>query len=317
MVLRPTDRQPPYEVMAVTADPAEGEAFTEAGNDLVDTVAMPAEIRDALEAFVAEHHVARPFFKRQRDRADPAEPRRGDRRPQRRARAMSDDNFIARWSRLKREAESERRRARGRARRRRRRRAACGRAGAAAAEKRHGEPPFDPATLPSIDSIVAGTDIRAFLQKGVPAEMTKAALRRAWSTDPAIRDFIEIAENQWDFTDPTSIPGFGPLGASDNVRNSPPRRWESCRSRRPPASASARQGRSRTKTVPRRRTSRAAITTTGGGNMDGRRPKAHDQEAALLRHTRSPLRQRSARGVPAQRGNAAINLIAQAWALPQ
>jgi hypothetical protein len=67
VVLRPTDRQPPYEVMAVTADPAEGEAFTEAGNDLVDTVPMPAAIRDALEAFVAEHHVARPFFKRQRE----------------------------------------------------------------------------------------------------------------------------------------------------------------------------------------------------------------------------------------------------------
>ena len=72
--------------------------------------------------------------------------------------------------------------------------------------------------MPSIDSIVAGTDIRAFLQKGVPAELTKAALRRAWTTDPAIRDFIEIAENQWDFTDPTSIPGFGPLRASDDVR---------------------------------------------------------------------------------------------------
>ena len=43
-------------------------------------------------------------------------------------------------------------------------------------------------------------------------------MRRAWSTDPAIRDFIEIAENQWDFTDPTSIPGFGPLRPSDDVR---------------------------------------------------------------------------------------------------
>jgi hypothetical protein len=67
VVLRPTDRQPPYEVVAVTADPAEGEAFTEAGNDVVDAVPMPAAIRDALEAFIAEHHVERPFFKRQRD----------------------------------------------------------------------------------------------------------------------------------------------------------------------------------------------------------------------------------------------------------
>lgn len=79
------------------------------------------------------------------------------------------------------------------------------------------EAPFDPATLPSIDSIAAGSDIRAFLQSGVPAELTKAALRRAWTTDPAIRDFIGIAENQWDFTDPTSIPGFGPLQAGDDI----------------------------------------------------------------------------------------------------
>jgi Protein of unknown function (DUF3306) len=79
------------------------------------------------------------------------------------------------------------------------------------------EVPFDPATLPSIDSIMAGSDIRAFLQSGVPAELTKAALRRAWTTDPAIRDFIGLAENQWDFTDPTSIPGFGPLRPGDDI----------------------------------------------------------------------------------------------------
>ena len=79
------------------------------------------------------------------------------------------------------------------------------------------QPPFDPATLPSIESITAGSDIRAFLQSGVPAELTKAALRRAWTTDPAIRDFIGMAENQWDFTDPTAMPGFGPLQAGDDV----------------------------------------------------------------------------------------------------
>ena len=79
-------------------------------------------------------------------------------------------------------------------------------------------PPFDPATLPPIDSIVADTDIRAFLQKGVPAELTKAALRRAWSADPAIRDFIDLVENQWDFNDPTAMAGFGPLEAGSDLR---------------------------------------------------------------------------------------------------
>ena len=71
VALRPTGTEPPFEVHAVTADPAEGEAFTEAGNDLVDTVPMPAAIAEALEAFIAEHHVERPFFKRQRYRAGP------------------------------------------------------------------------------------------------------------------------------------------------------------------------------------------------------------------------------------------------------
>jgi hypothetical protein len=71
--------------------------------------------------------------------------------------------------------------------------------------------PFDPASLPSIDTINVDTDIRGFLQSGVPVELTRAALRQAWVNDPAIRDFIGIAENQWDFNDPDAIPGFGPL----------------------------------------------------------------------------------------------------------
>ena len=71
VVLRPTAVEPPYELVAVTADPAEGEAFTEAGNDLVEVVAMPDAVREAVAAFVAEHHVEREFFKRKRDRADP------------------------------------------------------------------------------------------------------------------------------------------------------------------------------------------------------------------------------------------------------
>jgi hypothetical protein len=32
---------------------------------------MPESIREFLAAFVAEHHVEQPFFKRRRDRADP------------------------------------------------------------------------------------------------------------------------------------------------------------------------------------------------------------------------------------------------------
>ena len=74
---------------------------------------------------------------------------------------------------------------------------------------------FDPASLPPIESITADTDIRCFLRSGVPVELTRSALRRAWTTDPAIRDFVGIAENQWDFNDPAAIPGFGLLRATD------------------------------------------------------------------------------------------------------
>jgi hypothetical protein len=74
---------------------------------------------------------------------------------------------------------------------------------------------FDPATLPSIESIGAGSDIRAFLQQGVPPGLTRAALRRAWASDPAIRDFVGLSENAWDFNAPDSIPGFGSLLPED------------------------------------------------------------------------------------------------------
>lgn len=136
---------------------------------------------------------------------------------------MSDDrNFVARWSRLKREADNDK--------------DPPGRpvvspekgdkpvAARSTTSKELGQPAtpdeaFDVSSLPAIDSITANTDIRDFLRAGVPADLTKAALRRAWSEDAAIRDFIGISENQWDFTDPTSIPGFGPLQATDNIQD--------------------------------------------------------------------------------------------------
>jgi hypothetical protein len=55
-------------VVGVTPDPAEGESYTEAGSDIVDTVPMPAEIETLLAAFIAAHHVERAFVKRRRRR---------------------------------------------------------------------------------------------------------------------------------------------------------------------------------------------------------------------------------------------------------
>jgi hypothetical protein len=79
-------------------------------------------------------------------------------------------------------------------------------------------PEFDSKLLPPIESINAASDVRAFLAPGVPEDLTRAALRRAWATDPTIRDFIGLAENQWDFTNPDSIPGFGTLEFTDDIR---------------------------------------------------------------------------------------------------
>lgn len=71
VVLSPAEGEWPYTLAAVTADPAEGEVYTEAGANLVECVAMPDAVREAVERFVAEHHVEREFVKRKRDRADP------------------------------------------------------------------------------------------------------------------------------------------------------------------------------------------------------------------------------------------------------
>jgi len=107
---------------------------------------------------------------------------------------MSDsETFLSRWLRLKRESEA---------------------ALPPAETPSHGAA-FDPASLPPIESIVADTDIQQFLHEGVPAELTRAALRSAWTADPAIRDFVGIAENQWNFNDQVCMPGFGPLEAVD------------------------------------------------------------------------------------------------------
>ena len=137
---------------------------------------------------------------------------------------MSDEEFLARWSRRKREA-----------------RAAV-----------DAPPPMEPAPTPNpatdarrrklrrmprwisracrrSNSIDAATDITAFLRKGIPQELSRAALRRAWTADPAIRDFVGLAENAWDFNDPNAMPGFGPLDCSESgaerTRRPDCRRW--------------------------------------------------------------------------------------------
>lgn len=118
---------------------------------------------------------------------------------------MTEEVFLARWSRRKRASKSDTPRAE-----------TAKPAGDAAVPSpaAEAEAEVDLGSLPLVDSITAGTDIRAFLRKGVPQELMRGALRRAWSADPAIRDFVGLAENAWDFNDPNAMPGFGPLDCS-------------------------------------------------------------------------------------------------------
>lgn len=120
------------------------------------------------------------------------------------------ENFLSRWSRRKREAD------------------AAPEAGppaqpgtaapADAAVPAAEEPAFDLASLPSLDDIGAGTDVSMFMKPGVPAALRHAALRRAWTSDPAIRDFRGLQENDWDFNAPDGVPGFGTFKSQDEVK---------------------------------------------------------------------------------------------------
>jgi hypothetical protein len=125
---------------------------------------------------------------------------------------MSDqEDFLARWMRLKQEG-------------------AAARTDAVGTRNEETEQPpsetsslkpavIDPASLPAIESITSESDVRLFLQSGVPVQLVRAALRTAWVADPAIRDFVGIAESQWDFNDPAAMPGFGPLEAIDRAQS--------------------------------------------------------------------------------------------------
>src|SRR6185312_5055215 len=131
-----------------------------------------------------------------------------------RGQAMSEpENFLERWSRRKQQASVQPAQAPEAKGEKDEASAAVPAAPAETSEPKTAA--FDIAELPSIESIGADTDVRGFLQPGVPPDLTRAALRRAWSSDPAIRDFVGLVENGWDFNDPNAMHGFGPISAAD------------------------------------------------------------------------------------------------------
>ena len=121
--------------------------------------------------------------------------------------------FLARWSRRKRDDDSSLEAALEEA------IAAAAARGAHPADPATPTPPeplaVNPAALPPVESITAASDIRAFLAPGVPAELAQAALRRAWGTDPEVRDFVENAQSQQNSADSSALPGT--LDPNDDV----------------------------------------------------------------------------------------------------
>lgn len=75
------------------------------------------------------------------------------------------------------------------------------------------------AALPPIEQLSSTSDLGPFLRAGVPALLRNAALRRMWTVDPAIRDFLNDArEYAYDWNTPGGVPGLGPLLPTDDVK---------------------------------------------------------------------------------------------------
>jgi hypothetical protein len=142
---------------------------------------------------------------------------------------MSDaGNFLARWSRRKREAAQQPATSEP----------PSGAERPQAPDRPAVEDAAPPAPLPPLESIDATTDLKPFLAPGVSADLVRAALRRAWAADPAIRDFVGLAENAWDFTAPDGVPGFGSL-TQDEVQRLIAELERAADSTEPPSAPSA------------------------------------------------------------------------------
>jgi len=107
------------------------------------------------------------------------------------------ERFMGRWSRLKREAREEQ-----------------PAPPPPPEEQPEAGEPFDPSTLPPVESLDSDSDYTRFLAPEVPQEMRLLALRKAWVSDPKIADFRGFGEYDWDF----NAPGYGQLLPTDNVR---------------------------------------------------------------------------------------------------
>lgn len=120
---------------------------------------------------------------------------------------QDDEGFLTRWSRRKREiAASET--------------APPAPPAVLPAEAASPAPEPEPEMIepPSLDLVDKDFDVAHWLKQNVPESWKLAALRRAWESDPAIRDFENPARDYaLDWNTPGGAPGYGPLTESDDV----------------------------------------------------------------------------------------------------
>jgi hypothetical protein len=77
---------------------------------------------------------------------------------------------------------------------------------------------FDLASLPRLEDMTGTTDITGFLRKGVPEQLRNAALRKSWTLDPAIRNYVNPAlDYAYDWNTPGGVPGSSEIGAGTDV----------------------------------------------------------------------------------------------------
>lgn len=126
------------------------------------------------------------------------------------ARTPSDEGFLSRWSRRKRDGEGEELPAAPPA--------APATEAAAPATSDATEPEPELVEPPSLDLIDKDFDLASWLKQNVPEAWKLAAMRRAWENDPAIAGFENPARDYaLDWNTPGGAPGYGPLTESDDI----------------------------------------------------------------------------------------------------
>ena len=77
--------------------------------------------------------------------------------------------------------------------------------------------PAPPIEIPPDATTIPIEDITAWLGRNIPEGWREVALRRMWSADLSIRDFIGPADYAWDWNTPGGAPGWGPMRAADDM----------------------------------------------------------------------------------------------------